>query len=123
RFTGHRYNHEQEALGIGWVHHVAYPLCTDHDAVSYVQCSDDGAGALAALDTYAATLDGGVAAVIVEPVLGTAGNRPPHRRFLSKLRDLCTRRGWLMVLDENITGFGRLGTHFAADWFSVKPDI
>ncbi|HZS16061.1 MAG TPA: aspartate aminotransferase family protein [Candidatus Dormibacteraeota bacterium] len=123
RFTGRRYAGEREALGIGWVHDVPYPLCTEHDAVSYPDCEGDGAAELAELDRHAATLDGGVAAVIVEPVLGTAGNRPPQRRFLSRLRDLCTRRGWLLILDENITGFGRLGTHFAADWFSVKPDI
>jgi 4-aminobutyrate aminotransferase-like enzyme len=123
RFTGHRYAAEQEALGIGWVHDVPYPVCTEHDAVSYPDCDGDGAESLAALDAYCSALPGGVAAVIVEPVLGTAGNRPPDRRFLSKLRDLCTRRGWLLILDENITGFGRLGAHFAADWFSVKPDI
>jgi len=123
RFTGRRYHEEQDALGIRWVHDVAYPLCTEHDAVSYPECSGDGAAALAALDGYAATLSDGVAAVIVEPVLGTAGNRPPQRHFLGRLRDLCTRRGWLLILDENITGFGRLGTNFAADWFSVKPDI
>ncbi len=123
RFTGQRYASEREALGIGWVHDVAYPTCTEHDAVSYPDCEGDGAAALAGLDAYAAGLEGGVAAVIVEPLLGTAGNRPPERHFLSKLRDLCTRRGWLLILDENITGFGRLGTHFAADWFSVKPDI
>ena len=123
RFTGHRYHGEQAALGIRWVHDVPYPLCTAHDAVSYPDCTGDGAAALAELDRYAATLSDGVAAVIVEPVLGTAGNRPPERLFLTKLRDLCTRRGWLLILDENITGFGRLGTNFAADWFSVKPDI
>jgi 4-aminobutyrate aminotransferase-like enzyme len=123
RFTGRRYADERQALGIDWIHDVDYPLCTTHDAVSYPQCGGDGAEALAELDTYAGSLDGGVAAVIVEPVLGTAGNRPPERLFLSRLRDLCTRRGWLLILDENITGFGRLGTHFAADWFSVKPDI
>jgi 4-aminobutyrate aminotransferase-like enzyme len=123
RFTGNRYAAEREALGIGWVHDVPYPVCTGHDAVSYPECEGDGTASLAELDRYAAGLEGGVAAVIVEPVLGTAGNRPPERRFLSKLRDLCTRRGWLLILDENITGFGRLGTHFAADWFSVKPDI
>jgi 4-aminobutyrate aminotransferase-like enzyme len=123
RFTGRRYAEEREALGMGWVHDVPYPLCTSHDALTYPECQGDGAAALADLDRYAAGLDGGVAAVIVEPILGTAGNRPPERLFLSKLRDLCTRRGWLLILDENITGFGRLGAHFAADWFSVKPDI
>ena len=123
RFAGRRYSGEREALGITWIHDVPYPECTDHDAVSYGDCSADGAASLAELDRYAATLEGGVAAVIVEPVLGTAGNRPPDRLFLRRLRDLCTRRGWLLIMDENITGFGRLGTHFAADWFSVKPDI
>jgi 4-aminobutyrate aminotransferase / (S)-3-amino-2-methylpropionate transaminase / 5-aminovalerate transaminase len=123
RFTGHRYAGERDSLGIGWVHDVPYPVCTAHDALTYPQCEDGGAEELAALDAYCSALEGGCAAVIVEPVLGTAGNRPPERRFLSKLRDLCTRRGWLLILDENITGFGRLGTHFAADWFSVKPDI
>jgi 4-aminobutyrate aminotransferase-like enzyme len=123
RFTGHRYAGERDELGIDWIHDVPYPLCTAHDAVSYTECAGDGAAALAELDRYAAGLEGGVAAVIVEPVLGTAGNRPPQRRFLGRLRDLCTRRGWLLVMDENITGFGRLGTPFAADWFSVKPDI
>jgi len=123
RFTGQRYAGERDALGMRWVHDVPYPVCTEHDAITYPDCDGDGAAALAELDRYAAGLEGGVAAVIVEPVLGTAGNRPPERRFLSKLRDLCTRRGWLLILDENITGFGRLGAHFAADWFSVKPDV
>lgn len=123
RFTGQRYAGERETLGMGWVHDVPYPVDTEHDALTYPQSGGDGAAALDELDRYAAQLEGGVAAVIVEPILGTAGNRPPERRFLSRLRDLCTRRGWLLILDENITGFGRLGTWFAADWFSVKPDI
>ena len=123
RFTGQRYAGERETLGIGWVHDVPYPLCTAHDAVSYPACPDGGAAALAKLDRYAGGLEDGVAAIIVEPVLGTAGNRPSERLFLSRLRDLCTRRGWLLIMDENITGFGRLGAHFAADWFGVKPDI
>jgi len=123
RFTGHRYPEERDWLGIDWVHDTTYPLCRDHDAVSYPDCDATGAGALAELDLVAAGLDGGVAAVIVEPVLGTAGNRPPERRFLAALADLCARRGWLLVMDENITGCGRLGAPFAADYFGVQPDI
>jgi 4-aminobutyrate aminotransferase-like enzyme len=61
--------------------------------------------------------------VIVEPVLGTAGNRPPQRRFLAGLRAVCDDRGWLLIVDESITGFGRLGRTFAVDWFDVRPDI
>jgi 4-aminobutyrate aminotransferase/4-aminobutyrate aminotransferase/(S)-3-amino-2-methylpropionate transaminase len=123
RFTGHRHADERSWLGVDWVHDVGYPICTGHDALSYLECTGDGAAALSALDDHAAGLEGGVAAVIVEPILGTAGNLPPERGFLSALRELCTRRGWLLILDESITGFGRLGTVFAARWFEVQPDI
>jgi 4-aminobutyrate aminotransferase-like enzyme len=123
RFTGRRHAEERSWLGVDWVHDVAYPICAGHDAVSYPECAGDGHDSLRALDGHAAGLDGGVAAVIVEPVLGTAGNLPPERRFLEGLRALCSRRGWLLVLDESITGFGRLGRVFAADWFGVTPDI
>jgi 4-aminobutyrate aminotransferase-like enzyme len=123
RFTGHRHADERSWLGVDWVHDVTYPICTGHDALSYLECDGDGAAALSALDEYAAGLDGGVAAVIVEPVLGTAGNLPPERLFLQALRELCRSRGWLLILDESITGFGRLGTVFAAGWYEVTPDI
>ena len=123
RFTGDRFPGERAHLGVDWVHHVPYPLCSKHDAVDYPSCTGDGAAALAELDAYASRLDRGIAAVIVEPVLGTAGNRPPERLFLKGLRQLCDDRGWLMILDESITGFGRLGTYFAAEYFDVLPDI
>lgn len=123
RYTGRRFADERAWLGLDWVHDVAYPECTDHDAVTYPECQDAGGQALSALDAYAADLDGGVAAVIVEPILGTAGNRPPERLFLPALRDLCSRRGWLLIVDESITGFGRLGTLFASAHFGVQPDI
>lgn len=123
RFTGDRFPDERVALGVDWVHHVPYPECMQHDAVTYAGCQEDGAASLRALDEYAGTLGREVAAVIVEPVLGTAGNRPPQRRFLQGLRRLCNQRGWLMILDESITGFGRLGTSFAAEYCDVQPDI
>jgi 4-aminobutyrate aminotransferase/(S)-3-amino-2-methylpropionate transaminase len=122
-FTGRRHADERSWLGVDWVHDAGYPICAGHDALSYPACSGDGAAALATLDEHAARLQGGVAAVIVEPILGTAGNLPPERRFLHGLRDLCSRRGWLLILDESITGFGRLGTVFASDWYGVVPDV
>ncbi|MEO8899349.1 MAG: aspartate aminotransferase family protein [Candidatus Dormibacter sp.] len=122
RFSGGRFPDERVALGVDWVHSLPYPRCEAHDALSYGVCEEDGADALAALEGRAAGLDG-VAAIIVEPVLGTAGNRPPQRRFLAGLRELCDRRGWLLIVDESITGFGRLGRNFAVDWFGVRPDI
>ena len=123
RYTGRRYAEERAWLGLDWIHDVAYPACTEHDALGYDRCEDAGEAELAELDRLATGLDGGVAAVIVEPILGTAGNRPPQRRFLAALRELCSRRGWLLILDESITGMGRLGTWFAAGWYGVDPDI
>jgi 4-aminobutyrate aminotransferase/4-aminobutyrate aminotransferase/(S)-3-amino-2-methylpropionate transaminase len=122
RFSGGRFPEERVSLGVDWVHSLPYPRCERHDAVSYPGCEEDGADALAGLDERVAELDG-IAAVIVEPVLGTAGNRPPQRRFLAGLRALCDARGWLLIVDESITGFGRLGRNFAVDWFGVRPDI
>ena len=123
RYAGRRYADERAWLGVDWVHDVAYPACTEHGVLDYATCEDGGAQTLAELEGIAAGLDGGVAAILVEPILGTAGNRPPQRRFLEGLRGLCSRRGWLLILDESITGMGRLGTWFAAGWFGVDPDI
>ncbi len=64
-----------------------------------------------------------VAAVIVEPVPGSAGVLPPPKGYLKRLRELCTKHGILLIFDEVITGFGRLGTPFAANYFGVTPDI
>lgn len=64
-----------------------------------------------------------VAAVIVEPVAGSTGVLIPPQGYLKRLRDICTKHGILLIFDEVITGFGRLGTPFAADYFGVMPDI
>lgn len=64
-----------------------------------------------------------IAAVIVEPVAGSTGVLIPPRGYLQRLRDICSKHGILLIFDEVITGFGRLGTPFAADYFGVIPDI
>jgi beta-alanine--pyruvate transaminase len=64
-----------------------------------------------------------IAAVIVEPVAGSTGVLVPPRGYLQRLRDICTQHGILLIFDEVITGFGRLGTPFAADYFGVAPDL
>jgi adenosylmethionine-8-amino-7-oxononanoate aminotransferase len=64
-----------------------------------------------------------VAAVLVEPVQGAGGVFPPPPGYLAEARALCDRHGALLILDEVITGFGRLGTWFAADAFGVIPDM
>jgi beta-alanine--pyruvate transaminase len=64
-----------------------------------------------------------IAAVIVEPVVGSAGVIPPPKGYLKRLREICTKHGILMIMDEVITGFGRLGQPFAAQYFDVMPDM
>lgn len=64
-----------------------------------------------------------IAAVIVEPMAGSAGVILPPKGYLQKLRALCDKYGILLIFDEVITGFGRLGTPFAAQYFDVMPDI
>jgi beta-alanine--pyruvate transaminase len=64
-----------------------------------------------------------IAAVIVEPVVGSAGVLPPPVGYLERLRALCTKHGVLLIFDEVITGFGRLGAPFAAQFFGVTPDL
>ncbi|MGQ0539428.1 MAG: aspartate aminotransferase family protein [Gemmatimonadaceae bacterium] len=64
-----------------------------------------------------------LAAVIVEPVAGSAGVLVPPVGYLKRLRELCSEHGILLILDEVITGFGRLGTGFGAEYFDVLPDI
>jgi len=64
-----------------------------------------------------------IAAVIVEPMAGSTGVLIPPKGYLARLRELCDRHGILLIFDEVITGFGRLGTPFAADYFDVLPDL
>ncbi|MFG3756859.1 aminotransferase class III-fold pyridoxal phosphate-dependent enzyme, partial [Klebsiella pneumoniae] len=64
-----------------------------------------------------------IAAVIVEPMAGSTGALPPPKGYLQRLREIATRHGILLIFDEVITGFGRLGTPFATDYFGVTPDI
>nr|WP_119680285.1 aspartate aminotransferase family protein [Indioceanicola profundi] len=64
-----------------------------------------------------------IAAVIVEPMAGSTGVLIPPKGYLERLRAICDRHGLLLIFDEVITGFGRLGTPFAADYFGVMPDM
>ena len=64
-----------------------------------------------------------IAAVIVEPMSGSTGVLPPPKGYLEKLRAICDRHGILLIFDEVITGFGRLGYAFAAERYGVIPDM
>ncbi len=64
-----------------------------------------------------------IAAVIVEPMAGSTGVLAPPVGYLQKLREICTRHGILLIFDEVITGFGRVGENFGAQRFGVTPDL
>ncbi len=64
-----------------------------------------------------------IAAVIVEPMAGSAGVYPAPKGYLQRLRAICDKHGLLLILDEVITGFGRLGAAFAAERYGVVPDM
>lgn len=100
----HTYNHAQQAFSRGqpeWGAHLAEDLeriCALHDPQT-------------------------IAAVIVEPLAGSTGVLPPPKGYLEKLRAICDKHGILLIFDEVITGFGRLGDSFATEYFGVEPDM
>mgnify|MGYP002402707247 CR=1 FL=1 len=100
----HTYNREQQAFTRGepaWGAHLA----------------DDLERIVALHDSST------IAAVIVEPMAGSTGVLPPPQGYLKRLREICDKYGILLIFDEVITGFGRLGFAFAAERYGVMPDI
>ncbi|MFF1476998.1 aspartate aminotransferase family protein [Streptomyces sp. NPDC058301] len=74
-------------------------------------------------DTIAFEGPGGIAALILETVPGTAGIMTPPPGYLAGVREICDRYGIVLVLDEVMSGFGRTGSWFAADLYGVTPDL
>lgn len=81
------------------------------------------AGDLEAMATLFVERGNEVAAIIVEPVQGAGGIYPAPEGYLPGLRKLCDQHGAYLVFDEVITGFGRLGSWFAAHHYGVEPDL
>ncbi len=105
------------------VDHICHTLDLEHNAFTRQQ-PEWGAHLADDLERVAALHDGSnIAAVIVEPVAGSAGVIPPPIGYLEKLREICDRHGILLIFDEVITAFGRVGKAFAAERFGVTPDI
>ena len=105
------------------VDHLRHTLDLEHNAFSRKQ-PEWGAHLADDLERLCQLHDGSnIAAVIVEPVAGSAGVIPPPVGYLEKLREICDRHGILLIFDEVITAFGRLGKSFAAERFGVTPDI
>jgi beta-alanine--pyruvate transaminase len=105
------------------VDHLRHTLDLEHNAFTRgvpewgVHLADD-------LERLVALHDAStIAAVIVEPVQGSAGVILPPKGYLQRLRQICDKHGILLIFDEVITGFGRLGTPFGAQYFDVMPDI
>ncbi|MFG3296969.1 aspartate aminotransferase family protein [Streptomyces sp. NPDC048179] len=100
---------------------LRYPECENHNVSDYEQCLDDGGDTLAELSGLEGKNE--IAAVMVEPILGTAGNIPPDRLFFARLRKICTTNNWLLIFDESLTAMGRVGKSLASHWYGVVPDI
>ena len=64
-----------------------------------------------------------IAAIIIEPISGSAGWYLPPQGYVKRLREICNKHGILLIFDEVITGFGRMGTNFGADYYGVVPDM
>jgi beta-alanine--pyruvate transaminase len=84
---------------------------------------EHGAHLADALESLVALHGDTIAAVIVEPVAGSTGVLVPPVGYLKRLRDICTKHGILLIFDEVITGFGRIGANFGAERLGVTPDI
>ncbi len=105
------------------VDHLPHTLDLEHNAFSR-GLPEWGTHLADALERLVALHDAStIAAVIVEPISGSAGVILPAKGYLERLREICDRHGFLLIFDEVITGFGRLGSPFAAQEFDVLPDM
>ena len=116
-------NRKAFGLLLNGVDHLPHTLDLEHNAFSrglpaWGAQLADGLERLVALHDAST-----IAAVIVEPVAGSAGVLLPPQGYLKRLREVCDRHGILLIFDEVITGFGRVGSAFAAQEFGVLPDL
>lgn len=116
---GNRRRYVSQVWGVD---HLAH---THTDAVRFNKGLQPGNGNLAEELEELVALHGGetIAAVIVEPVAGSTGVLVPPQGYLQRLREITQRHGILLIFDEVITGFGRLGAATGAEFFGVTPDI
>ncbi|HEY4134962.1 MAG TPA: aspartate aminotransferase family protein [Alphaproteobacteria bacterium] len=116
-------NRKQFGPTLTGVDHLPHTHNLEHNAFSRGQPAW-GAHLADSLESLVALHDPStIAAVIVEPMAGSTGVLVPPQGYLEKLRAICDKYGILLIFDEVITGFGRLGAPFAADYFGVLPDI
>ncbi len=116
-------NRKQFGALLPYVDHLPHTHSIEHNAFSRGQ-PKWGAHLAEHLEALV-TLHGAetIAAVMVEPVAGSTGVLVPPQGYLQRLREICTKHGILLIYDEVITGFGRLGANFGAERLGVVPDI
>ena len=115
-------NRKQFGAMLPYVDHLPHTHAPDHNAFSKGQ-PEWGAHLADALENLVALHGDTIAAVMVEPLAGSTGVLVPPRGYLQRLRELCDKHGILLIFDEVITGFGRLGMNFGAERLGVTPDI
>ncbi|MGI9452561.1 MAG: aspartate aminotransferase family protein [Geminicoccaceae bacterium] len=105
------------------VDHLRHTLDLEHNAFSR-GLPEWGAHLADDLERMVALHDPStIAAVIVEPVAGSIGVYPPPKGYLERLREICDKHGILLIFDEVITAWGRLGKASASEYFGVTPDL
>ena len=115
-------NRKQFNLTLPGVDHLPHTHSLEHNAFTRGEPAW-GAHLADALENLVALHGDTIAAVMVEPMAGSTGVLISPVGYLRRLRDICDKHGILLIFDEVITGFGRLGTPFAAERFGVTPDI
>jgi len=115
-------NRQQFGAMLPYVDHLPHTHLPAKNAFSKGQ-PQHGAELADVLENLVALHGNTIAAVMVEPLAGSTGVLVPPIGYLQRLRELCTKHGILLIFDEVITGFGRLGTNFGAERLGVTPDL
>ncbi len=115
-------NRKQFGALLPYVDHLPHTHAPQHTAFTRGE-PQWGAHLADVLDGMVTLHGDTIAAVIVEPLAGSTGVLVPPAGYLQRLRELCDKHGILLIFDEVITGFGRLGTFFGAERVGVAPDI
>jgi beta-alanine--pyruvate transaminase len=116
-------NRKMFGTALNGVDHLPHTYNREHQAFTKGE-PEWGAHLADDLDRLVALHDAStIGAVIVEPMAGSTGVLPPPKGYLQRLRQICDKHGILLIFDEVITGFGRLGTPFAAERYGVIPDM
>ena len=115
-------NRKAFGVGLPGVYHMRHTALPQNKFVKGQP--ETGADLAEDLQRYCAMYGGdNIAAVFVEPTAGSFGCLPPPKGYLNRLREICNQHGILLVFDEVITGWGRMGANFGAQAFGVTPDL